>query len=190
MGLSSLPAPSEGVLCVLLVNTAFSISLVKGIVRTILHIVGITLSSSPTTPSPSAPSSESSPSDISQDMPDSFQFDLCSPENYIDEFRSRTPTIRFDSVCGCKQAVEHDCSVCLSHFEPESEINRLTCGHVFHKDCLEKWLAYWNITCPLCRTPLLPEEEVSSCFWWESWSESTMCAYMKEEHVSLYSLYI
>ncbi|KAK4279052.1 hypothetical protein QN277_016814 [Acacia crassicarpa] len=170
MGLSSLPAPSEGVLCVLLVNTAFSISLVKGIVRTILHIVGISLSSSPTTPSPSpspAPaSSESSPSpDISHNLPDSFQVDLCSPENYIEEFRSRTPTIRFDTVCGCKQSVEHDCSVCLSQFEPESEINRLSCGHLFHKDCLEKWLAYWNITCPLCRTPLLPEEEVSSCFW-------------------------
>ncbi|XP_028778435.1 probable E3 ubiquitin-protein ligase XERICO [Neltuma alba] len=158
MGLSSLPAPSEGVLCVLLVNTAFSISLVKGIVRTILHIVGISLSSSPTTPS----SSESSPS---QDLPESLQFDLCSPENYIEEFRSRTPTIRFDSLCGCKHPEEHDCSVCLSQFEPESEVNRLSCGHLFHKDCLEKWLGYWNITCPLCRTPLLPEEEVSSCFW-------------------------
>ncbi|XP_054798657.1 probable E3 ubiquitin-protein ligase XERICO [Prosopis cineraria] len=165
MGLSSLPAPSEGVLCVLLVNTAFSISLVKGIVRTILHIVGISLSSSPTTP-PSQSSSESSPSpDISQDLPESFQSNLCSPENYIDEFTRRTPTIKFGSVCGCKQPEEHDCSVCLTEFEPESEINRLSCGHLFHKDCLEKWLAYWNITCPLCRTPLLPEEEVSSCFW-------------------------
>nr|DAD23709.1 TPA_asm: hypothetical protein HUJ06_025172 [Nelumbo nucifera] len=44
MGLSSLPAPSEGVLCVLLVNTALSISIFKGILRSILHIVGIRLS--------------------------------------------------------------------------------------------------------------------------------------------------
>ncbi|CAI0459442.1 unnamed protein product [Linum tenue] len=30
--------------------------------------------------------------------------------------------------------------------------------------CLEKWLDYWNITCPLCRTPLMPEKDVAPCF--------------------------
>ncbi|KAK7385490.1 hypothetical protein VNO78_31212 [Psophocarpus tetragonolobus] len=153
MGLSSLPAPSEGVLCVLLVNTVLSISIFKGIVRTILHIVGIHLSSSSTTPS--------SP-DPSQTPPESFEFHLSPAESYIEEFRSRTPTLRFDSVCCCKRP-EHDCSVCLTQFEPDSEINRLSCGHLFHKVCLEKWLDYWNITCPLCRTPLMPEDD-APCF--------------------------
>ncbi|KAH1262904.1 putative E3 ubiquitin-protein ligase XERICO [Glycine max] len=154
MGLSSLPAPSEGVLCVLLVNTVLSISIFKGIVRTILHIVGIHLSSSSST-SPSSP-------DPSLTAPESFEFHLSPSESYIEEFRSRTPTLRFDSVCCCKQP-EHDCSVCLTQFEPESEINRLSCGHLFHKVCLEKWLDYWNITCPLCRTPLMPEDD-TPCF--------------------------
>ncbi|KAF7833219.1 putative E3 ubiquitin-protein ligase XERICO [Senna tora] len=158
MGLSSLPAPSEGMLCILLVNTAFSISLVKGIVRTILHIVGISLSSSSSPPTPSSP-----PPEIPPNLPDSFEFDLCTSDYCIEEFRSRTPTIRFDSVCGCIQT-DHECTVCLTQFEPDSEINSLACGHVFHKDCLEKWLGYWNITCPLCRTPLLPEED-TSCVW-------------------------
>ncbi|BAT74754.1 probable E3 ubiquitin-protein ligase XERICO [Vigna umbellata] len=153
MGLSSLPAPSEGVLCVLLVNTVLSISIFKGIVRTILHIVGIHLSSSTT--SPSSP-------DPYQAPPESFEFHLSPSESYIEEFRSRTPTLRFDSVCCCKRP-EHDCSVCLTQFEPESEINRLSCGHLFHKACLEKWLDYWNITCPLCRTPLMPEDD-TPCF--------------------------
>ncbi|XVF81406.1 hypothetical protein PTKIN_Ptkin15bG0152600 [Pterospermum kingtungense] len=151
MGLSSLPTPSEGVLCVLLVNTALYISIVKGIIRSILHIVGIHLSSS------SSPDSVESP-------PESFDFCLSTTDSYIDEFRSRSPAIRFDAVCTCKRS-EHDCSVCLTQFEPESEINCLSCGHLFHKVCLEKWLNYWNVTCPLCRNPLLPEEDASSCFW-------------------------
>ncbi|XP_022728410.1 probable E3 ubiquitin-protein ligase XERICO [Durio zibethinus] len=151
MGLSSLPAPSEGVLCVLLVNTALSISIIKGIIRSILHIVGIHLSSS-------------SSSDSVENPPESLDFRLSTSDTYIEEFRSRTPAVRFDAVCSCCNRPEHDCSVCLTQFEPESEINCLSCGHLFHKVCLEKWLNYWNVTCPLCRTPLLPEEE-ASCFW-------------------------
>ncbi|CAH8384890.1 unnamed protein product [Eruca vesicaria subsp. sativa] len=46
MGLSSLPSPSEGMLCVILVNTALSVSIFKGIVYSVLHIIGIHLSPS------------------------------------------------------------------------------------------------------------------------------------------------
>ncbi|KAI4308581.1 hypothetical protein L6164_031639 [Bauhinia variegata] len=155
MGLYSLPTPSEGVWCVLLVNTALSISIIKAIVRTILHIVGIRLSSSSPATTTSLPDS--------QNPPEPFKFHLFPFEGYIEEFKSRTPTLRFDSVCSCRRP-EHDCSVCLTRFEPDSEINRLSCGHFFHKVCLEKWLEYSNITCPLCRAPLMPEED-SSCFW-------------------------
>ena len=152
MGLSSLPSPSEGVLCALLVNTVLSISIFKGIVRTILHIVGIHLSSSSNSPSPSPNASQT------QSPPEPLEFLLRPSESFIEEFRSRTPTLRFDSVCSCERP-EHDCCVCLTRFEPESEINRLSCGHLFHKVCLEKWLDYWNITCPLCRNPLMPEDD-------------------------------
>ncbi|OMO55110.1 Zinc finger, RING/FYVE/PHD-type [Corchorus capsularis] len=120
MGLSSLPAPSEGVLCVLLVNTALSISIVKGIFRSILQVVGIHISSPP------------SSSDVVEDATESFDFRISSSDRYIEEFRSRTPAIRFDAICSCKRP-EHDCSVCLTQFEPDSEINRLSCGHLFHK---------------------------------------------------------
>lgn len=154
MGLSSLPSPSEGVLCALLVNTVLSISLFKGFFRIILHIVGIHLSSSSPTSSPSP--------DISQNPPESFEFHLSPSECYIEEFRSRTPALRYDSVC-CSKHPEHGCTICLTQFEPESEINHLSCGHLFHKVCLEKWLDYWNITCPLCRAPLMPEDE-TLCF--------------------------
>ncbi|RDX93925.1 putative E3 ubiquitin-protein ligase XERICO, partial [Mucuna pruriens] len=121
-----------------------------GIVRTILHIVGIQVSSSP------------SP-DISQNPPEPFEFHLSPSEGFIEEFRSKTPTLRFGSMCGFKLP-QHECCVCLTKFEPESEINSLSCGHLFHKVCLEKWLDYWNITCPLCRTPFMPQDD-TSCPW-------------------------
>ncbi|GAV68439.1 zf-RING_2 domain-containing protein [Cephalotus follicularis] len=157
MGLSSLPAPSEGVLCVLLVNTALSISIVKAVVRSILNIVGVQLSSTSSASASSSPSL----SDFPEIPTDSIE---SSPSvSYIEEFRSRTPSIRFDTICSCKRP-EHECSVCLTQFKPESQINLLSCGHMFHKVCLEKWLNYWNLTCPLCRTPLLFEED-TSCFW-------------------------
>ncbi|KAI3880937.1 hypothetical protein MKX03_020003 [Papaver bracteatum] len=152
MGLSSLPAPSEGVLCVILVNTALSISIFKGIIRSILHIVGINTSSS------------SSQSDSIENPSEPFDFCLTPSGTFVEEFRSRIPTVQFGSVCKSRQ-YDHDCLVCLNQFEPKSEINRLSCGHVYHKVCLEKWLDYWNITCPLCRTPLMPPDETTSCLW-------------------------
>ncbi|XP_019098773.1 PREDICTED: probable E3 ubiquitin-protein ligase XERICO, partial [Camelina sativa] len=82
--------------------------------------------------------------------------------------RNRTPTLRFESLCKCKKQADNECSVCLSKFEGDSEINKLKCGHLFHKTCLEKWIDYWNITCPLCRTPLVvvaEDHQLSSTVW-------------------------
>ncbi|KAE9605990.1 hypothetical protein Lal_00024733 [Lupinus albus] len=158
MGLPNLPSSSEGIFCCFLGNGVFPISIFKGILKIILHIVGINFSSSS--------SQTSSPTtDTSQYPPESFELlvNHCN-STYIEEIRSQIPTIRFDSVCCHKQA-EVECIVCLTQFEPESEINHLSCGHIFHKVCLEKWLYYWNSTCPLCRAPLMLEvEDETPCF--------------------------
>ncbi|XP_077237555.1 RING/U-box superfamily protein [Tasmannia lanceolata] len=141
MGLSSLPAPSEGVFSIIIANTALSIAIFKEIVRSILHVFGIHLS----------PESGENSSD---------QFEI-SP--FAEQFRYRIPAVRFGSFFRCP-VEQHECSVCLTRFEPDSEVNRLPCGHFFHKVCLEKWLGYWNTTCPLCRTPLLADDD-STLSW-------------------------
>jgi hypothetical protein len=34
---------------------------------------------------------------------------------------------------------------------------RLGCGHVYHRQCLERWLIEWRGEhCPTCRAPVLP----------------------------------
>ncbi|KAL3830084.1 hypothetical protein ACJIZ3_018886 [Penstemon smallii] len=49
------------------------------------------------------------------------------------------------------------CAVCLNKLKKKTQVWELrNCSHVFHKHCLEKWLAYDNrLTCPLCRASLL-----------------------------------
>lgn len=59
------------------------------------------------------------------------------------------------------------CPVCMEAWEdsPERDILQTkTCGHCFHKDCLQHWLGI-NRTCPLCRDdlgvgPADPEQQV------------------------------
>jgi hypothetical protein len=45
------------------------------------------------------------------------------------------------------------CAICLSHFKPHQlvcESNNLSCGHIFHQDCMMGWLMKHRM-CPLCR---------------------------------------
>ncbi|KAL6323141.1 hypothetical protein AAG906_027414 [Vitis piasezkii] len=38
-------------------------------------------------------------------------------------------------------------------------IRRLTnCKHIFHRSCLDRWMDHDQKTCPLCRTPFVPDE--------------------------------
>lgn len=126
-----------GVLIVILANTAISISIVKEIFRSILHVIGIRIESW---------------EELSVDTSDSYE---C-----VEEFRSQIPAMRFDSLC----IHDSECFICLGEFKPDSEVNHLSCGHVFHNLCLEKWLNFWSTTCPLCRNFMMPQEiEEDTC---------------------------
>ncbi|GAB2224248.1 hypothetical protein Drorol1_Dr00005000 [Drosera rotundifolia] len=55
-----------------------------------------------------------------------------------------------------------ECAVCLQDFQEGDLLRGLPgCRHVFHRDCVDPWLNS-HVTCPLCRTSLLPEEMPSS----------------------------
>ncbi|OWM72237.1 probable E3 ubiquitin-protein ligase RHA4A [Punica granatum] len=54
-------------------------------------------------------------------------------------------------------AEEVRCAVCLSGLLKKDEIRELrNCGHVFHRQCLDSWVDLDHVTCPLCRSLLLP----------------------------------
>ncbi|XP_057817436.1 brassinosteroid-responsive RING protein 1 [Cryptomeria japonica] len=82
----------------------------------------------------------------------------CSATAYM--IRERLPVVTFgvltDSLDGFDEV---SCSVCLNEFAENEEIRQLTnCCHIFHKNCLDKWLDHDQKTCPLCRTCLMPEK--------------------------------
>ncbi|GFS55779.1 hypothetical protein TNIN_307601 [Trichonephila inaurata madagascariensis] len=45
------------------------------------------------------------------------------------------------------------CIICSERLKSEIEIVSVLCGHVFHSDCLSKWLES-SETCPECRKPV------------------------------------
>ncbi|CAA2977445.1 E3 ubiquitin- ligase RHA2B-like [Olea europaea subsp. europaea] len=38
------------------------------------------------------------------------------------------------------------------------EIRELGCNHLFHRVCLDRWLGYGHMTCPLCRNNVKPPQ--------------------------------
>ncbi|KAF5811974.1 putative transcription factor C2H2 family [Helianthus annuus] len=38
----------------------------------------------------------------------------------------------------------------------------VNCKHVFHRECLDKWVDVGQVNCPLCRSVLLPSKKLLS----------------------------
>ena len=43
------------------------------------------------------------------------------------------------------------CSICVKEFEEEEKVTLLSCKHLFHMHCIEKWFCN-RIICPNCRS--------------------------------------
>ncbi|GMI98419.1 brassinosteroid-responsive RING-H2 [Hibiscus trionum] len=72
--------------------------------------------------------------------------------------REILPVIKFEELVVVGEPPE-SCAVCLYEFEGGEEIRWLrNCRHVFHRACLDRWMDHDQKTCPLCRTPFVPEE--------------------------------
>lgn len=72
------------------------------------------------------------------------------------------PILVYSAIKSLKGSLE--CAVCLSEFEDGDTLRLLPkCGHVFHPDCIEAWLAS-HVTCPVCRSKLSAEStETATC---------------------------
>ena len=72
--------------------------------------------------------------------------------------REILPVIKFEELVVVGDLPE-SCAVCLYEFEGGEEIRWLrNCRHVFHRACLDRWMDHDQKTCPLCRTPFVPDE--------------------------------
>ncbi|KAI8629651.1 hypothetical protein F5Y19DRAFT_431369 [Xylariaceae sp. FL1651] len=49
------------------------------------------------------------------------------------------------------------CLICLDEFESKVTIIReLSCGHIFHPECIDQFLSEMSSLCPLCKTSMMP----------------------------------
>ena len=48
------------------------------------------------------------------------------------------------------------CCICLCEYEEGEVLAKLSCGHVYHKDCLDSWCEN-HVRCPLCNLSLEDE---------------------------------
>ncbi|CAN6204791.1 unnamed protein product [Urochloa humidicola] len=148
MGISSMPEPRDSLLGFLVYNAVISIAALAGLVRAALVFLDLGDWEADGSGDCLVPSAGSGPG------PAAFR-----PAARLGPIPGVTTT------CGAAAAAAaggDDCSVCLAGFGAEAVANRLPCGHLFHRGCLETWLRYERATCPLCRARLhvpIPADE-------------------------------
>jgi hypothetical protein len=54
------------------------------------------------------------------------------------------------------------CPICLNEYEEGVKIRLLPCEHIYHMDCIDKWLLRNNRFCPVCKRRVLPGGESDS----------------------------
>lgn len=82
-----------------------------------------------------------------------------------------------------EQAVE--CVFCLSGVEEGDEIRELRCRHLFHRACLDRWLARPPATCPLCRCRLLATSPPAA-----PWEEEDVDGEEEDSDMVLFMAYV
>lgn len=53
------------------------------------------------------------------------------------------------------------CAICLGEYEDGEEVKTLPCFHVFHTECVDKWLKV-NKICPFCKQSIRPGDNSRS----------------------------
>lgn len=111
----------------------------------------------------------------------------CLTESPSSAIKSRLRLVKLKNLQSKKG--KHDqtvvCAVCLGQLNACHEVRELgNCSHLFHRECIDKWVDLGKVTCPLCRCLLLPRalggiEGERGCFdlvrWWNWLLDELIC---------------
>lgn len=61
-----------------------------------------------------------------------------------------------------------ECIICMESLEADSHMSACPCGHVFHEDCLFRWLSSDQQTCPQCRAHVEESSVIKRLFFAKS----------------------
>ena len=86
---------------------------------------------------------------------DSFEEDDFSDENNgIDENTIKTfPVSKIKDISKLTEE-KKKCCICLENFKKNDETMILPCIHIFHSDCIKKWMKRQDI-CPICKNKII-----------------------------------
>ena len=69
-----------------------------------------------------------------------------------EEIERRFPVATFlDVTDNAEHVFDTECAVCRNEYEPDSDVRRLPCGHIYHPECIDPWFLARNMRCPTCR---------------------------------------
>ncbi|WOG81267.1 hypothetical protein DCAR_0100413 [Daucus carota subsp. sativus] len=81
--------------------------------------------------------------------------DILLPSPLVVLTRELLPVVKYCEIVNPPES----CAVCLYEFSGGEEIRRLmNCRHVFHRECVDRWMDNEQMTCPLCRTPFISDD--------------------------------
>ena len=65
------------------------------------------------------------------------------------------PDIKLEDVNELNELNDENkiCPICLEEYKNNDMIKKLNCNHIFHSECLKKWLSV-KAVCPTCRNDL------------------------------------
>lgn len=80
------------------------------------------------------------------------------PVTSYKDSRAGAPRPASSSAAGRAAGVDdrEKCVICLSEFQDDSKVMRLPCTHIFHDECVARWLRV-NKTCPSCKSSISPD---------------------------------
>ena len=71
------------------------------------------------------------------------------------------------------------CSTCLGSLTSRSDVSTIPCGHVFHTNCIEKWVQNGHSCCSQCRKDFR-NGEIIKLYFSESQSENDLVNELEE----------
>lgn len=71
----------------------------------------------------------------------------------IDQIEQYSSLMQFVKDPKVPEQERERCTVCLMDFETNDTLRSLHCSHLFHTNCIDRWLVY-NKKCPVCRVDM------------------------------------
>ena len=87
--------------------------------------------------------------DEEDDISDTYEYDEIKKEKLLLELNE----FQYKHIKKYNALIEEKCVICFENFKRVDIIKELPCKHIYHKDCILKWLNDSNL-CPLCKYDL------------------------------------